>query len=411
MGNEEPNLRRLPRRELLRIAGVGGLAVAAASVASPFALSALAAGGDDETPEGFLAWAYAQRAQAMTTGNVTILEPIYDPASSTLLAFEKNRASYFYAGLGPAWGGSILAYTSSVSLLSLEVSAAVASARLYESIRFSWIPRVFEVPEQIDQRDPTRFVPTPRGPHGEITSVIGTRHEVTVVRESTGWRLVKDAYDEADLGFISPDLLPGSWAVGYSGTLAGGVTIVGAAPGSTAPGRTNPLTTYQWNWPNAVAYAGQHCQNYNSTYCNYSVCGQSGAGDCANFVSQCLRAGNQVPDRNNYWTAYYETCSYGCAAQGTKNDGTVDWVNVNNLWGWVLTNGRGVSESWITNIGMGDLVVYDQSNSGSWNHIAMVTGMNPYLVSCHTSDRCNAAWNYNNAARYGFIWVNNSYTV
>jgi len=54
----------------------------------------------DETPEGFLAWAYAQRAHAAITGNTTLLTPLYDPASVALYTFEKSRATFFQMRLG-----------------------------------------------------------------------------------------------------------------------------------------------------------------------------------------------------------------------------------------------------------------------------------------------------------------------
>ena len=59
MSTDGLETRRLSRRELIRIAGLSGLTIATASLAQPSPLSALAAGARDETPEGFLAWAYA----------------------------------------------------------------------------------------------------------------------------------------------------------------------------------------------------------------------------------------------------------------------------------------------------------------------------------------------------------------
>jgi hypothetical protein len=75
----------------MRVAGLGGLTVATASVAGGIPLAALAASAQDETPEGFLAYAYAQRAQAITTGNVSLLDALYDPANADLLSFEADR--------------------------------------------------------------------------------------------------------------------------------------------------------------------------------------------------------------------------------------------------------------------------------------------------------------------------------
>jgi len=89
------NAQRLPRRELLRLAGLSGLAVATAGLVGPRPLIALADSTQDDTPEGFLAATYAKRAQAMTTGDTNLLDQIYDPTNAALLAFEKERARFF----------------------------------------------------------------------------------------------------------------------------------------------------------------------------------------------------------------------------------------------------------------------------------------------------------------------------
>ena len=44
---------------------------------------------------------------------------------------------------------------------------------------------------------------------------------------------------------------------------------------------------FSYDRDKAVEYAKKHCDHYNSHYHNYATEG----GDCANFVSQCLKAG------------------------------------------------------------------------------------------------------------------------
>jgi|SRR5947207_2969786 len=211
MSEDNKSVRQLSRRELIRIAGLGGLTVAATGLPVPSPLSTLAAGVQDETPEGFLASAYAQRAQAMTTGDIGLLDGLYDPASTTLLAFEKERGSFFKGGLSARWDNSpVLGYTASVQMLDLTLSGSTASARLYETLSAQWVPHTLQLSSEARayrQKNPSAYQATlPRGPRGEITAGFGIRHEVTLVKGASGWRLAEDAYDERHLHAASPDL-------------------------------------------------------------------------------------------------------------------------------------------------------------------------------------------------------------
>lgn len=207
MSNDETPPTRLSRRDLLRIAGVSGLTVATGSFATPLSQSVLAMSAQDEAPEGFLAWAYAQRAQAMTAKDLKLLEAIYDPANADLVAFERERAA-FMNDLGSLWDGQVLNYEATVSLIALELSGTKAAARIYETVRMQWIPTPGTVSlESLSQ-----------GSRGDITSVFGNRHEVKLVKGERGWRLAQDAYEEPHLYGASPDLAPGSWAAVWLGT-------------------------------------------------------------------------------------------------------------------------------------------------------------------------------------------------
>lgn len=325
MSDQEPTLRRLPRRELLRIAGIGGLSLAATGLAGGIPLSALAASAQEDTPEGFLAAAYAQRAQAMTSGSRALLDALYDPANGALVSFEKGRATYSHLGLGSVWNGTILGYTSQVSLLSLSLTGSGASARLYERIRITWIQAPEVVPSwlaSLRQREPAKYASfVPRGPRGEIDTVVGIRHETTLTKGSTGWRIARDAYDERHLLYgASPDLAPGSWAeIQWGGPKP--ISTQGVAPATSSPrrGTASPLTQCSYNYTNAASYASNHCSSYNSAYCNYNPCG----GDCADFVSQCFSYGGESQDGTWY------TFSGACGTCGTSSShaGSNAWAN------------------------------------------------------------------------------------
>lgn len=149
MNDDYAAQRHLSRRELLRLAGLSGLTVAAAGVAAPLALphAAVAASLQDPTPEGFLAAAYAQRAQAMSSGNTSLLDPLYDPASTTLLAFEKERVGFFRGGLGaPGRKIPILGYTSAIKLIDMQAIGSTVQARVYVTTSVQWIPRFQPIP-------------------------------------------------------------------------------------------------------------------------------------------------------------------------------------------------------------------------------------------------------------------------
>ena len=50
----------------------------------------------------------------------------------------------------------------------------------------------------------------------------------------------------------------------------------------------------------AISYADRYWSDYNPDYSNYNSIG----GDCANFVSQCLRAGGMEMTSGWYWYSY-----------------------------------------------------------------------------------------------------------
>lgn len=89
--------------------------------------------------------------------------------------------------------------------------------------------------------------------------------------------------------------------------------------------------------------------------------------DCANYVSQALRYGNHTT--TSTWQPY-----------------TIAWKYVPNLTDFLLSNGRGYLSEHYTQLTIGDLGFIP-----GW-HVVMVSGINPWRYSGHTSDRLNATW-------------------
>lgn len=129
-----------------------------------------------------------------------------------------------------------------------------------------------------------------------------------------------------------------------------------------------------FNWAAAVNYAidwGGSARN--SNYTDYTP------ADCANFVSQCFKAGGYPNDGS--WSAY-----------------TYAWVNNMGLRNWLIASGRGISQV-ESLLGYADIINYDWENDGIFDHVAIITGLSPICVTCHTKDALNApyksiAWPY-----------------
>ena len=125
--------------------------------------------------------------------------------------------------------------------------------------------------------------------------------------------------------------------------------------------------TLSYNAGNAIAYAKKYCSNYNTAYNNYK--GQG--GDCANFVSQCLKAGGFNFD--------------GCG--GKDNKGMI--INCSNLRSCLEQKG------WKHSTG-----VTNQFKAGypffiGNSHAMISVGVSGKTVTfCgHTNDRCSATTN------------------
>jgi hypothetical protein len=405
----------ITRRQLLERAGLGSLALAGGGFAPRSELSMLAAGNAD-SPEAFLVTAFQQRARAMTTGNLALLDGLYDPGSSQLSSFESSRADFYHSGLGAKWHARVLDYQSTPNVVVLGLTSSDAVVRVYETIDVPWIalPRPAPVlsPEAAAWRreSPERCQPAPTGPQGELHTLVGVRHEMELIRSNGQWTIIRDGYNERDIFGASPDFTPGTWSDDGGPGPSVGAESPAAATAMHQRRRFRQMGLCAIDWFSVQSYMETWCSSRNTGYCNYCNTPYCD-GDCANFVSQCWSAGNHHWDK--YW---FCTQNYSCNCHDTPSvawGGSVPWINVDQQHTWAVnTTGWGSDVSNVTSLLLGDFINYDWTGGGIWDHVAIVHSLdsNGYpLISCHCYDRCAQPWSDGGAAKYRFTHVGTSY--
>ena len=145
----------------------------------------------------------------------------------------------------------------------------------------------------------------------------------------------------------------------------------------------------------AAKYADQYATSYNKAYPSFANKG----GDCANFVSQALFAGGiqQRPSPTfSGAAAWYMT-------QTNRKSWTwsTSWVNsqqnslfISTIGGTVVQTVIGASASTVVNSNaqQGDIIFYDWTNDGTFDHEAIVATTDGQYVDAHTNDRYHEYW-------------------
>lgn len=146
---------------------------------------------------------------------------------------------------------------------------------------------------------------------------------------------------------------------------------------------------------NAVNYAVTYALSPNPSYRYFPIINNNG-GDCANFLSQCLKAGGAPMSFNasNYWW-------YKHSGSNTKNDTwSVSWAVAHSLYWLLKVNGaknlvgpKGFEVNNAGSLQIGDLIFYEDAN-GAIFHSAIVTSMaNGYpLISQHSFEALNISY-------------------
>jgi len=124
-----------------------------------------------------------------------------------------------------------------------------------------------------------------------------------------------------------------------------------------------------YNRANAINYAEKYALKSNSNYKNFDDNG----GDCTNFVSQCINAGN-IP-LSNFWKPY-----------------TFPWIRVNELYSFLTRNKYAIEVSSLSLLDKGDLIQFFSNSKGFFAHSGIITNTlanGEILYSCHSYDKLN----------------------
>jgi hypothetical protein len=408
MSNDEKRDRSLSRRDLLKRAGLAGLAASTGGLVESLPRGSLSVALADDTVEGAIATIYGARAQGMSAGNASFISQYYDPANPALLTFERNRVAYFHNQLGQVWNVAITDYASSVSLQSLTLEGDTAHASLYETTTVTWIPlggpvQLTQAARNLRTQFPDKF-PVPTRPAGNRhTSYLGMPHDITLLRGTKGWYIASDAYNERFPLGASPDYLGQPLSAAQTGSSR--ATMPKPGKRATSSGMFATDATCIINWTDVQNYAKTWCNTRNSNYCNYTSCG----GDCSNFVSQCWTKGSMHWDGTWYCTT---NGSCNCGSPSVAQAGSLAFINVNSQWNWLIGSGRGQSEPNQTYLGIGDLINYDWGGDGVFDHASIVSGFDSNyncLICAHATDECNVPWPDGGAMGYRYAFISSTY--
>ena len=145
---------------------------------------------------------------------------------------------------------------------------------------------------------------------------------------------------------------------------------------------------YNYNRVNMVNYAKKYALSRNKNYGDLSNMG----GDCANFVSQIIKAGGAPFDTTGSYRWYYYSLKNSVSS----------WRGANELYKYLLGNDyigpqgklASSSDDIQYNMRLGDPVFIDFNHNGIVNHAVSITSyqigaQNQTKVSAHTTDRIN----------------------
>ncbi len=238
-----------------------------------------------------------------------------------------------------------------------------------------------------------------------LTSGFGIYHTMVWSQNSSGWKVVSDDYDERQLlGAPSHD--------SKAGSIVRPATSVRSNNDASKESSIKPLAFayYPYNRNLAASYAdsyvyryasgGYYPASYNSAYYrNYNNPNDPNSGDCANFVSQGVRAG-QAPFVN---FGVNDSVSWWYNNNGTEPNQTGD-DTASATWTYVPSHRSYMLYLWGTQVSAsqlqkGDIVYYDWHGDGVWDHTAIVAvgaadNGGVALVDSHTLDFWQIRWDY-----------------
>lgn len=157
-----------------------------------------------------------------------------------------------------------------------------------------------------------------------------------------------------------------------------------------------------YNRENAVNYAVRYALKPNAEYRYFPLIGNN-SGDCANFLSQCLRAGG-APMSYKYGREWWYN-NHGTLKNVKDDTWSISWAVAHSLYWYLKINGstnangvvKGLEVSDTNQLELGDVVFYEDYKSVIF-HSAMITsfesfnGVKEPLISHHSYEALNVPY-------------------
>ena len=388
----------MKRRHWAHIVALAALAAALAA-AVPAAASEPAVSGAEPAPAG--------SARAASGASATAVAYLQARAAAVTAA-EPEAALSRYLVTGSALSRSETRLATGTALRYQDTGRIVVSATCEVTV-LDVQPAEDGITTSVGARSVTTF--TWRTAAGKTdVEASGIDHTLLLTRSGDRWLVVSDAYADdtraACLEAAGASRAQVRAAARAVEKLASPVKL----PKAKAPRSPIPTRRYSdiisYDRPAAQAWGDKYALSYNPTFVRFT------GVDCANFASQCARAGS-MPQKSGSATAGW-WYSKGGTSSPSNDSYSLSWINVTRQMGF-WNGGR---TDWATSAGVlsrGDFIYYDWTGDGVWDHVAMVAGTNSAgqkVVDAHTTDHYHVYWKIGTSrTKYKYARVRASWVI
>ena len=246
----------------------------------------------------------------------------------------------------------------------------------------------------------------------QSTEASGIDHTISLQRVAGTWQVVGDSYlDDLAPSYLEAAGEPPEVVREAVRRLEHAASRPVAVSGNERKwvARASALRRYKiiitYNRTAAAAYADRYALSYSPAYVRFGA-------DCANFASQGACAGGMPLAGSTYSTGWWYDKK---GTSSTSDDSySLSWINVTQQ----MSYWNGSRTDWassITSLGKGDMVYYDWSGDGFWDHVAVVAGTNSAgqtVVDAHTTDYYRTYWKMGySSTKYKFARVRAQWVV
>lgn len=240
-----------------------------------------------------------------------------------------------------------------------------------------------------------------------------TDHEMVIAVDDNGEAVVvSNEYDDSMFTGV-PDVV--SESTTNQDTAIAAENEISPLAVSTINMDVNEIIEYADKWVGRTNLSGGSgtSSNYNPAYVNFA----SDNADCANYVSQCLRAGGMTfdygangtkgaSDSDDWW--------YDGSRSGSKeNKSAISWRYVPSMINyWNKVRGCSYVSATKTNVYPGNPVFH--SGTGGYNHVGICVGYNYNdvpIINAHTSDVYHVPYTHFTSPKTIQIFTSNRLTT